>query len=260
MIEIARPWAVAILAVTSAATAYGQSGSTPPHHDAPDNGTDPTRLSRSATITYEHTDLLEGYKRDLFRLEGIVPFGQKNDWSARVRVPVVSTDTTDDDGYGLGDASLQLSHVFGMTHKRGFVAQGEFTFDTAERDELGGGQTIFKGTLIYAKFLEHGIFAPAFVQTLDVGGGSDRPDVRTTTIDFYYVPKLAGGKYVTFDPALNYDWERNQPYASLATTFGKVVGPAFGGHGQVYLKPSLQMGPHRPSDWAIEVGYKVIGF
>ncbi|MET0813576.1 MAG: hypothetical protein ABWX88_00125 [Pseudoxanthomonas sp.] len=249
-----------VLFALCSSTAHAQEDA-PPHHAEPDNGTDPTRMSRSATLTYEHLDLLQGFQHDMFRLEGVFPLGAKKNWSTRLRLPVVSTDTAGDDDYGFGDVSVQLAHVFGMTRKRGFVAQGEFTFDTASRDELGGGQTVFKGTLIYAKFLPHGIFAPALVHSVDVGGGGgDRPDVSITTIDFYYVPKLSGGKYATFDPAINYDWENDRQFASLAVTLGKSIGPAFGGNSQIYIKPSFQIGAERASDWGVEVGYKVIGF
>lgn len=181
----------------------------------------------------------------MVRLKTIFPFGAKSDWSLRARFPFVRTDVLEESD-GFGDASLQLTHVVGMSREHGFVAQGEVTFDTASRDELGGGQDVFKATLIYARFLPHGIFAPAWVQSINLTDERGRPDVNSTTFDFYYVPHFeTPGLYMTFDPALNFDWESDHQFASLAVTIGKVVGPAFGGHGQVYIKPSFQVGAER---------------
>ena len=43
-------------------------------------------------------------------------------------------------------------------------------------------------------------------------------------------------------------------------TYGRVVGPAFGGTGIVTIKPQVFAGDGRPGDWGLEVGYKVLGF
>jgi hypothetical protein len=85
--------------------------------------------------------------------------------------------------------------------------------------------------------------------------------VNSTTLDVYYVPRLADARnLVTYDPALTFDWERHTQFASLAVTFGRVLGPAFGGKGIVFVKPSLFAGSDRPSPWGLEIGYKVIAF
>jgi hypothetical protein len=41
---------------------------------------------------------------------------------------------------------------------------------------------------------------------------------------------------------------------------GRVVGPAFGGNGILFIKPSVFVGSDRPGSWGLEVGYKVLGF
>ena len=43
-------------------------------------------------------------------------------------------------------------------------------------------------------------------------------------------------------------------------TYGRVLGPAFGGTGIVTIKPSVFAGDDRFGDWGLEVGYKVLGF
>lgn len=227
----------------------------------PNNGTDPTRLTTTAVVAYEYNDLSAGMARHAPRLDLTLPFGEKQDYSLRLRVPVVSNDVAGDDGFGLGDVSLTGTHVFGLTRQRGLVVQAELAFDSASRPELGTGKHVFKGTFIYARFLPKGIFAPALVHSIDVGGDSDRADVNATTIDLYYVPKLSDPRnFMTLDPALNVDWENDAQFASVAVTAGRVVGKAFGGVAQVYVKPSVMMGHERPGDWSLEVGFKVLGF
>lgn len=227
-----------------------------------DNGTDPTRFSTSAALIYEYNDLAGGLARQAPRVEVIIPLGAQHHYNVRVTVPVVSNDVAGNDNFALGDVAVRMSHVFGVTRHRGMVVHGEMIFNTAKRDELGTGKDVFKGTFIYAHFRPNGsIFAPALVQSLDVAGDRDRADVNITTIDFYYVPKLKDPhNYITWDPALNFDWANNKDYVSLAVTFGRVVGEAFGGHAQVYIKPSLLAGSERPGDWSMEVGFKVLGF
>jgi hypothetical protein len=256
---LTRSMTVLVLPLTllAAAAAHAEGKS-----ESVDNGTDPTQFSRTLEAKGEHLDLRDGFKSDTLRLSYTEPLGAKKDYSLRLRVPVASVDVAGNDDYDIGDASLMLSHVFGLTRAHGFVLQGEMIFDTADRPELGTGKDVFKGTLIYAKFLQGGaIFAPAVVQSNSVAGDSDRADVNTTTVDFYYVPKLQDPRnLVTFDPAMNFDWENDLEYASLAITFGRVIGKVFGGNSIVSVKPQVLVGGDRPVNWGIEVGYKVIGF
>jgi hypothetical protein len=249
-----------ILAATSAfllAAASGAHG-----EEAANNGTDPTKLTTVAQATWERLDLNGGFRSDTLKLNYTVPLGEKRDWSLRYRVPLASVDVLGDDSYGLGDVSVQATHVFGLSRQGGWVAQGEMILDTASRDELGTGKNVLKGTLIRAWFLENGaIFAPALVHSESLWGDDRRRDVRVTTVDFYYVPKLANPRnLVTFDPSLNFDWENDKRFAGLAVTMGRVTGPAFGGNGILFVKPSVFVGGDRPSSWGVEVGFKVLGF
>ncbi|MGY1459432.1 hypothetical protein ACW5F0_12420 [Luteimonas sp. A534] len=225
------------------------------------NGTDPTRLTTTAVLAYEYNDLAPGGSRHAPRFDLTIPFGDGDHSSVRLRVPAVRNDVLGNRGFGLGDVSIMGTHVFGLTPQRGMVVQGELVFDTASRPELGTGRNVYKGTFIYAKFLRRGIFAPAIVHSIDLGGDSGRTHVNTTSLDFYYVPRLANPKlFVTIDPSLTFDWENDRRFPSLAVTMGTAVGPMFGGLGQVYIKPTLLGGSDRPGDWSIEVGFKVLGF
>lgn len=249
------------LALAASILAYGSSAAAQEPKEAVNNGTDPTQLTTIAVVAYEYNSLFPDIDRHAPRVDLILPFGQKKDYSVRLRVPVVSNDVAGDTGFGLGDVSLMLTHVFGLTTTHGFVVQGELIGDTAGRAELGTGRNVFKGTLIYARFLPKGIFAPAAVHSFDLGGDDGRPKVSVTTFDFYYVPKFTDPRvFMTIDPALTFDWENERRYPSLAVTAGRVLGSAFGGTSQLYLKPTVLFGGERPGDWSIEVGFKVLGF
>lgn len=228
----------------------------------PDNGTDPTRLSRQAAVQFEHLDLTDGFDSDTLLLSYTQPFGSKKNFSIRVRLPFTSVNVVDDESYDVGDLQVKLTKVTKPSASYGVVLQGELAFDTADRPELGSDRTMFKGTAIYAKFLDEGhIFAPGIVHSISVAGDDGRGDVNNTVFDFYYVPRLANPKYLaTFDPALNVDWERDLEYLSFAVTVGRLMGSSFGGNGQLFVKPSIFVGGERPRGWGIEVGYKLIGF
>lgn len=252
----------ALTSWASLSMAQAQQPTIPPAA-APDNGTDPTKLSSSAALQHEHTALRGGASSDTMKLSYTMPLGEKRNHSLRFRLPITRLDAAGvSNSFGIGDASVQLTHVFGLTSAHGFVAQGEWVFDTARRAELGTGKSVLKGTLVYAMFLEGGdIFAPSVVHSRSVAGHANRQAVNTTTLDFYYVPKLADANtFVTLDPALSFDWKNGKRYPSLAVTVGRALGPALGGSAQAFVKPSVFGGGERPANWGFEVGLKVIGF
>lgn len=149
-----------------------------------------------------------------------------------------------------------------MTRQYGIVLSGKMIFDTADEVEHGTGKDVFEGTVIYAMFLKGGaIFAPSIVQSNSVSGDNNRSDINTKTVDFYYVPRLKDHRiYMRTDPSINSNWETNDEFLGLAVTIGRMLGPAFGGNGQTYAKPSVFAGNERPADWGIEIGYKIKGF
>ncbi len=225
------------------------------------NGTDPTKLTKKFIATYEHVDLKAGLGSDVLKLNYTTSL--PGNYSLALKLPVSRlTDWGGRERFDIGDASVALSHVFGLSKEGGNVLIGELIFDTAARPELGTGRTVFKGSYIKAWFLQGGhIFAPAAVQEISVGGSKSRADVNRTTFDFYYVPKLADARnLLTYDPSLVFDWEADKKYAALAITYGRVVGKAFGGNAIVTIKPTAFVGGDRPGKWGLELGYKVIGF
>jgi hypothetical protein len=248
----------ALAALTTAGAAWAQQA---PAAEV-DNGTNPTKFSRVAEVKYEYLDLHQGFHSGALRLNYVQPLGEKGDYALRLRLPVQMNNALGRDSHALGDVSLMLFHVFGVTREQGFVWQLEANFDTASRRELGAGKHVLSPTFIYARFLKDGaIFAPSIKHSVSVGGDARRIDINATTLDFYFVPKLSNPRnLVTFDPAWSYDWESRKKFGSLAVTVGRLLGPMMGGNGIVTAKPTLFALGDRPARWGIEFSFKVLGF
>ncbi len=227
----------------------------------PDNGTDPSRISNTFIADFEHLRLRDGFSSDTVDLK--LTAGLATHTGLTLDLPVVSVDTLGDSGYGVGDVSLKLVQVSGLSAKGANIFQAELFLDTADRPELGNGQGVLKLTYIRAIFLPgHNIVAPSFIQNFGMGGKGDRARVNNFVFDLYYVPHFKNPKlYMTVDPNITYDWESGNSFAGLLVTVGYGTGKAFGkGNGSVYVKPSVYAGADRPADWGVEVGYKVVGF
>jgi hypothetical protein len=244
----------------SPAQSHGQQQLAPPHHDEPDNGTDPTRVQRSITVDFEHTDLRRDFTSDTLELVYNQPLGRHTALNATVPFP--SIDVAGNAAMGFGDVELLLTHIPVLTRKYGIVIKGGATFDTASRPELGSGNTVLEATAIYARFLTGGaIFAPSLEYNYGIDRDAGRSRVNRLTLDLYYVPKLKNrAYYMTFDPFVIADFETGKQSAGLSVTLGRVIGQALGGRLQAYVKPSAYVGHDREANWGIETGLKLLGF
>jgi hypothetical protein len=228
------------------------------------DGTDPTSPVRFLKFNFEHLDLalpesLPGDNSNTFALEFQQPFGRT---ALKLKLPITSLDVLGDSSYGLGDVSAKVSHVASVTKTHGIVVGAEMIFNTSSRPELGTGKTVFKPSLIYAFFLNGGhIFAPALVHSVSIAGDENRNNISATTIDFYFVPKLANPKvFMTLDPAITQDWHNDKFFFITAVTVGYTIGPMLGGKGQVIVKPTIGIGGDKPTGWGIQAGFQLINF
>jgi hemolysin activation/secretion protein len=89
---------------------------------AVDNGTDPTKFSKVVEAKYEYLDPRDGFSSGTLRLSYTHPLGEQRDYSLRFRGLVTSVDVLGNEQFGVGDVSVQLAHVFGLTKEHGFVA------------------------------------------------------------------------------------------------------------------------------------------
>lgn len=256
--------AVSLIGLAAPALAQNSPGPAPAASaPKPENdGTDPTQLTTSADVSFEHLDLRNGFGSQTLAFGFTFPVGKSKQTSLKIRAPFVANDVAGNDSLGFGDASIKLTRVLSVNRKRGIVVGGELVFDTAARPELGGGKTVVKGSFIYANFLKGGaIFAPAIVQSVSIGGQDSRGDVNTTALDFYFVPRLKNRNlFMTVDPAVSYDWENNKVFGSFAVTFGQKLGNMFGGNGQIFIKPSIFIGADRGANWGAQAGFKLLNF
>ncbi|SDG61167.1 hypothetical protein [Alloyangia pacifica] len=224
------------------------------------NGTNPTLLTTQAGIQYQFSQITDDLDAGLWEAFYTQPFG---DGSKAFRFTLPYTNSPLDSAYDFGDFSVTYIDVFHLTEKTGAAFTAEFFLDTASREDTGYGQYAMETSLFYAWFLDSGaIFAPAWVQTFGLEGGNDAgAELNTTTVDFYYVPKLPNPKYyLTFDPAVIHDWEADRTFGSLQVTAGMLTGRAFGGDSQIFIKPGVLFGADAPADWSVQVGFKVLNF
>lgn len=226
------------------------------------NGTNPTLLSTIAGVQYTYYDFANSNKSSgLWEAYAAVPFGSRKQFLWTLTTPY--TDSALDSDHGLGDVSLKFTHVVDVNPNNGFAYTAELFMDTADRPDLGNGQEVLEVSAFYAKFFPEGsLVAPALVQTVGLDGkGSNGPDINRTTFDLYYVPKLENPNfYITVDPALSYDWEIDEGFASLQVTFGMMTGKVAGGDSQIFIQPGIYAGTDRPLDFSVQVGFKVLGF
>lgn len=232
----------------------------PPHHAEPDNGTDPTRVRRSLTVDFEHLELRGGFTSDTLEAIWSEPLGARTALNTTVSLP--SVDVAGNDSFGFGDVELQLTHIPVVTRKYGIVVKGEIAFDTASRPELGTGNTVLEATAIYARFLEGGaILAPSLEYDYGIERDAGRSRVNQATFDLYYVPHLKNPAwYMTIDPFVNANFTTDEVSGGLLVTLGHVIGPAFGGKLQAYVKPGIYLGTDRSANWGVEAGLKLLGF
>ncbi|MDW4551432.1 hypothetical protein R5H32_18945 [Defluviimonas sp. D31] len=243
------------------------------------NGTNPTLLTTQAGIQYQFNQINPDLDTGLLELFYLRPFGDGSK-AFRLTIPFSDSEFNSQPRLGdaalayaqnpdigseftLGDISLTYIDVFHLTKSNGAAYTLEFFLDTAETDFAGYGQLALETSVFYAWFLDNGsIFAPAWVQTFGLeGGNANGENLNVTTVDFYYVPKLANPKYyLTFDPAVIHDWETDDTFGSLQVTAGMLTGPLFGGDSQIYIKPGVLFGGDAPADWSIQVGFKVLNF
>jgi hypothetical protein len=227
-----------------------------------DDGTDPTKLSTSFSTSFEYIDLPSGGDIQTLFLKFGTPISADGQTGLNFKLPLVSN-SLGESGFGVSDVSVKLSRVLAVTPAYGIVVGAEAVFDTADAPDRGVGVDVLKLSGVYAIFLKNGaIFAPSVVHSESFGDPDPgRSDISLTTIDLYYVPRLANPKaYMTLDPAIIYNWENDQVSGALAVTYGQSVDLGIPGNESFFIKPSAGIGGNRGAGFGLEVGFKVVGF
>lgn len=226
------------------------------------NGTDPTLLITSFSVTSEYLSLKGSSYSNNVKIQYTQPIGKAAKNSLNVKLLIVNSNVLGNNKVGFGDLAIKWTNVTKLTKTYGIVLTGEMNFATASRTELGTGKNVFKGSFIYARFLKNRwIIAPSLQHSIALWGKSNRKNVSITVFDLYIVPKLKDPKsFVTIDPALSLDYVNRKQFGSVAVTYGRIVGKMLGGTAQITVKPSVFIGGESPGYWGVEAGIKIIGF
>ena len=136
---------------------------------------------------------------------------------------------------------------------------------------LGAGTTSLGPQGFYVRFFRGGIgpysggglFAPGLQYKFSVDEDDGRSDTDQILIDLNF---LVMGTNKTFwfftDPQIVFDLENDIEFAILDFEFGWMMAQWFPDlKGQsFYVRPSVGVGGDRPTDYGVEVGYKIVGW
>jgi hypothetical protein len=243
-------------------------------------GTNPINFQRDIRVYNEFTWLNTAGdgEQNVTTLEYRQPFADgKWQFRGRTRMSSIEADLNDNgmddiDDSGWGDSDIRFLTVPYFKGANAFATAFEVFFDTATHDSLGSGATSFGPQLFYARFFRKshlpiysggGLFAPGLQYKFSVEEDDGRADVNQILIDLNYLAMAKDGQSWFFtDPQIVIDRETKKEFAILDFEFGwmmtkwfpEMTGQSF------YIRPSVSVGKDRPSDFSIEVAYKIIGW
>ena len=243
-------------------------------------GTNPINFQREFRVYNEYTwlNVPGDGSQNVTTLEFRTPFaGGKWQWRVRARYNSLTADFNDDgiddvDEQGLGDVDMRFITVpiLNMKKLQAWAFGLEVFFDTADEPILGSGATSLGPQVFFAQFFKGGLFAPGLQykfsideDTIDIGGVPFKRKVDQILIDLNFL-KMAGDKQSWFftDPQIVIDNELDEEFCVCDFEFGWMMTkwkPDLKGH-SFYIRPSIGVGADRPTDYAVEIGYKIVGF
>lgn len=111
--------------------------------DKPNDGTDPTRLTTSFSLSYEALSLPGGGDIQTIFFRYGTPISADGRTGLNLKLPVIST-SLGDSGFGVSDLSVKLSRVLTVTPTYGIVLGAEAVFATADAPDRGAGVDALK--------------------------------------------------------------------------------------------------------------------
>ena len=275
--------AMACLSVPSFAEeeqSYAEKNAT----DASDRtGTNPVNFARDIRVYNEYSWLnTEG---DGHQNVTTIEYRQSlldGQWQFRTKVPFVTSieaDLNDDgrddiDENGIGDVNFRLLRKPWFKGAHALAPALEVFLDTASEDVLGTGNLILAPQVFYAYFFGAnplpipgyrggGLFAPGLQYRFSVHEERGRAETEAVAIDINYLAMSENKtRWLFVNPQILLDQENDQEYAFFDIEFGWMMAkwfPELKGH-SVYVRPSFTIGGDRPSDYALEFGYKIVGW
>ena len=235
-------------------------------------GTNPTNFQREFRVYNEYSwlDTAGDGSQNLTTFDYRMPIVDgKWQWRVRGRYNSLSADTNNDgidniDGSGFGDLDMRFLTIpiLDMAKRRAVAYGVEVFLDTASESALGTGTTALGPQAFFVKFLESGLFAPGIQYKFSIDEDTGRSDVDQLLIDLNFL-KMAGDQQSWFftDPQLVFDRETKKEFSVVDFEFGWMMSKwtDLRGH-SFYVRPSVGIGADRPTDYSIEIGYKIVGF
>jgi hypothetical protein len=71
------------------------------------------------------------------------------DWTLRLDIPLISTNTYSKDKTGLGDIAFATSYIIDLNNKRGFAVRTKVISNSASNPSFGTGKWVFVPTLLW---------------------------------------------------------------------------------------------------------------
>jgi hypothetical protein len=251
---------------------YAQEQSQDQDQGQDKTGTNPINFQRDLRVYNEFSWLnTEGDgNQNLTTVSFQTPFlDGKWQWRVRGRYNAIDADLNDDgsddiDETGLGDIDMRFLTVpyVNMAKREAFAYGVEVFLDTASEDVLGSGTTTLGPQVFYVKFFKGGLFAPGLQYKFSVDEDEGRRKTNQVLIDLNLLI-MAKDKQSWFftDPQIVIDNETNKEFAIVDVEFGWMMSKWFDLQGHsFYVRPSIGLGKDRPSDYSIELGYKIVGF
>lgn len=232
-------------------------------------GTNPMNFTFDARLYDEYRWLnTDGDgSQNLLTAEFRAPFAGGK-WQIRAKVRSVNLKADfNDDGFdnvnesGFGDTDIRVMTIpyLNMEKKLAVAVGVEAFIDTASEDALGTGATSLAPFIFLAFFNPIGpgsIFVPGYQHTFSVKEDDGRDKVHGGLIDMFLVKTWSENKYWGYvDPQIVLDYEEGTQFMLLEIQAGMMVGS---GGSSIWAMPSFGVGTHRPYDFSLEIGYKIV--
>ena len=245
----------AVLTSTVPAAAQGLLGPSPHTPPADDRtGTNPLNLQHQIDVSSTYVRL-ESIHFTTTTYEHGLPL-----WNRRLRltgaVPVATTNLTGETTTGLGDVGADVEWLPWLGARGGLVVGVRTTWDTSA-DDLGLGTNTL---LPYAQWVRH-LFprvtvAPFVGQRTSVGGDEFAPGYNDTLLGVYLVWRPSDRLWVSTQPQLVLDHERDATYGDAGGEVGYLLSRRL----SVYGRPSFGYGfdQAKPYSWGLTGGIRFV--
>ena len=263
-------WALVVFAVIGAEARAQEK----PDFKGDQTGTNPINFTFDARVYNEFVWLNtagDGHQ-NLTTLEYRQPFADgKFQFRTRIRTNWIEADVNGDgiddvDEFGLGDVDIRILTVpYLNMKKRTAVALGFETFLPTPTDKTLGSQRLSFGPQIFGVFfapfgIKGTLIAPAYQHKFSVWEKDNLRNLHQGLFDLFLLwisPDKQ--RWALLDPQFIIDYKEDREFGLIDVEFGTMLDKLLGTKGHsAYIRPSVGFARDRPTDGAIELGYKIV--